>query len=60
MGSSDSVEVLSMGPYFVYGIEVACIGIQIRGPLHGPLGEPFWTDSAMRFWAAYWAPGGRC
>ena len=30
----------SMGPYFVYGISLVCIGVQIRGPFYGPMGKP--------------------
>ena len=32
MGSFDSGGVSSMGPYFVYGIWLVCIRVQIRGP----------------------------
>ena len=35
----DSGGVCSMGLYFVYGTELVCIGVQIRGPYHRrPLG----------------------
>ena len=39
-GALDSCKVCSIGPYVVYGVELGCIGVQIRGPYYGPIGKP--------------------
>ena len=51
MEPSDSV--CSMGPDFVHGMQLVCIGVQIRGPHVGPIGKldgksnPCWSPQNM-------------
>ena len=40
-GSSFVLSKCSMGPCFVYGIDLVCIGIQIRGPHERLMGNPW-------------------
>ena len=36
----DANGVGSMGPCFVSGIYLVCVGVQITGPYWGPIGQP--------------------
>ena len=52
MGPFDSGGVYSMVPSFVYGIQLVCIGVQIRGPYQGPIRKPLDLEPCCKSWAA--------